>query len=281
MRFTNTVPQQALFMMNSPFVVQQARALAAKGAELAPEQRVRMLYQTAFSRNPTESEVKLGVQFVQSDAATPVLATSGPAWRYGDGRDDEASQRVKEFTPLPHFTGHSWQGGKTLPDPKLVYCLLNPQGGHVGHDPAHAVIRRWIAPRDGVVTITGKLAHGSANGDGVRGRIVSSRTGELVSLTVHNKSAQTQLDEVEVKRGDTVDFIVDCRASDAFDSFTWPVSLKMKNIPDSVAGGQDTQEWDSQKDFAGPDTKPRAAPLTPWEKYAQILLETNEFVFVD
>jgi hypothetical protein len=132
-----------------------------------------------------------------------------------------------------------------------------------------------------MLTIGGTLAHGSANGDGVRGRIVSSRSGELASLTVQNKSAQTQLDGVDVKAGDTIDFVVDCRSSDTSDSFTWTVNLKMKNIPDSVAGGEDTLEWDSQKDFAGPDTRPRAAPLTPWEKYAQILLETNEFVFVD
>ena len=29
-RYTTTVPQQALFMMNSPFVIEQARALASK-----------------------------------------------------------------------------------------------------------------------------------------------------------------------------------------------------------------------------------------------------------
>jgi hypothetical protein len=281
MRFTNTVPQQALFMMNSPFVVEQSRALAAKGADLPPAERVKLLYQIAFARNPTEGELKLGVQFVQSDSALPVAAVSGPAWRYGYGQYDEKSQRVTAFTPLPHFTGSAWQGGKAIPDPRLFYCLLTPQGGHTGRDQAHAVIRRWTAPRDGTLTIGGTLAHGSANGDGVRGRIVSSRTGELASLTVQNKSAQTQLDGVDVKTGDTIDFVVDCRSSDTSDSFTWTVNLKMKNIPDSVAGGEDTLEWDSQKDFAGPDTKPRAAPLTPWEKYAQILLETNEFVFVD
>jgi hypothetical protein len=143
------------------------------------------------------------------------------------------------------------------------------------------VIRRWTAPRDGVLTVSGTLAHGSANGDGVRGRIVCSRTGELASLTVQNKSARTRLEGVGVKAGDTLDFVVDCRSSDAFDSFTWTVDLKMKNIPESAAGGEDTLEWDSQKDFAGPERRPRAAALTPWERYAQILLETNEFVFVD
>jgi hypothetical protein len=281
MRFSNTVPQQALFMMNSPFVVEQARALAAKGAGLSPAEHVKALYETAFARRPTADEVEMGVRFVQSDAALPVAAVSGPAWQYGYGRFDEKSQRVTGFTALPHFTGSAWQGGKGVPDAKLFYCLLTPQGGHAGHDVAHAVIRRWTAPRDGVLTVSGTLAHGSANGDGVRGRIVCSRTGELASLTVQNKSARTRLEGVGVKAGDTLDFVVDCRSSDAFDSFTWTVDLKMKNIPESAAGGEDTLEWDSQKDFAGPERRPRAAALTPWERYAQILLETNEFVFVD
>ena len=55
----------------------------------------------------------------------------------------------------------------------------------------------------------------------------------------------------------------------------------MKNLPEGIAGGEDTQEWNSVTDFAGPQTAPATTPLTPWEKYAQILLETNEFVFVD
>jgi hypothetical protein len=36
-------------------------------------------------------------------------------------------------------------------------------------------------------------------------------------------------------------------------------------------------EWSAEADFAGPAER----PLTPWERYAQVLLETNEFLFVD
>jgi hypothetical protein len=283
MRFANTVPQQALFMMNSPFVVEQARALAGKVASgtLSPEQKIKALYQSLFTRDPSQDEIQLGLSYINSETqSAPSLAASpAPAWQYGYGEYDPQSQHLKSFTALPFFTGGAYQGGKALPDPALGWCLLTPQGGHAGSDAAHAVIRRWTAPRDGAVTLAGALAHASPSGDGVRGRIVSSRSGELVSLIVQNKTAQTQLDNVEVKTGDTIDFIVDCRQSVTSDSFTWPVSIKMRTIS-NVAGGDNTQEWDSQKDFAAPAARP-AAPLSPWEKYAQILLETNEFVFVD
>ena len=63
-RFVTTVPQQALFLMNSPFLHEQARRLAAVGeaghgaasriAATAPAdetaERVRRLYRRVFSR---------------------------------------------------------------------------------------------------------------------------------------------------------------------------------------------------------------------------------------
>jgi hypothetical protein len=282
MRFANTVPQQALFMMNSPFIVEQSKALAKRVADVnAPAEKVRGLYRIAFARNPSDDEIAVGLAFINNETPSPVAAAQSPVWQYGFGSYDESAQRMRSFTALPRFTGNAYQGGKSLPDARLGWCLITAQGGHAGNDPAHAVVRRWTAPRDGQVTVSGTLAHGSASGDGVRGRIVSSRAGELASLNVHNKSAQTQLDGIQVKAGDTLDFVVDCRQSVNSDSFSWPVVLKMRNIPEGAAGGDDATEWNSQNDFAGPETKPRGTPLTPWEKYAQVLLETNEFVFVD
>ena len=35
--------------------------------------------------------------------------------------------------------------------------------------------------------------------------------------------------------------------------------------------------WNAKNDFAGP----KAAPLSVWARYAQVLFETNEFTFVD
>ncbi|MBI3850832.1 MAG: hypothetical protein HY298_11240 [Verrucomicrobia bacterium] len=37
--------------------------------------------------------------------------------------------------------------------------------------------------------------------------------------------------------------------------------------------------WDAQQNFVDPKTSP--TPLDPWEKYAQGLLLSNEFVFVE
>jgi hypothetical protein len=67
-RFTTTVPQQALFLMNSPFVLEQAKALAARATNPDPAKRIAALYRLAYARPPTGDEVKLATVFVQAPA---------------------------------------------------------------------------------------------------------------------------------------------------------------------------------------------------------------------
>ncbi len=62
-----TVPQQALFSMNSPFVIEQAKALAAR-PELAglstDEARIAALYRLALARSPLPAELWAASRFV-------------------------------------------------------------------------------------------------------------------------------------------------------------------------------------------------------------------------
>jgi len=281
-RFSTTVPQQALFLMNSPFVVEQAKHLLERPeikSLAADDQRIQKLYQIAFQRSPDTDEIKLGQGFVRAQQAALASAPAPPAWQYGWGEFDEAAKRVKQFTALPHFTKYAWQGGTNLPDPQLGWVLLSAEGGHPGNDLQHAAIRRWQAPRDGVVSVTGELHHPSDKGDGVRGRIVSSRQGELGQWTAQHGATETNLKRVEVKRGDWLDFVTDCRGSVEYDSFTWAPITKL--IAEGAAAPLDERaEWNAKTDFGGPP-KEKPKGLDPWEKYAQVLLLANELVFVD
>ena len=281
-RFHTTVPQQALFLMNSPFVVRQAqRILERAEVKSAPsdEQRLQRLHQIVLQRTPDPDELKLAQQFLAAQATGDVPAEP-PAWSYGYGKFDEQAKQVAGFTALPHWTGYGWQGGPQLPDPKLGWVLLNAEGGHVGNDQNHAAIRRWRAPRDGVVSITGELSHPSDKGDGIRARLVSSRGGLLNEWTAHNSKTGTVLDRLAVKRGEFLDFVTDCRTSVAFDSFHWSPEIKMT----AATGAVDPdafREWSARTGFAGPPKPAEKRPLSPWEKYAQVLLLSNELMFVD
>jgi hypothetical protein len=67
-RFTTTVPQQALFLMNSPFVIEQAKALAARTKQMEPAKRVDELYRLTFARKPTEDESTAALAFIKEPA---------------------------------------------------------------------------------------------------------------------------------------------------------------------------------------------------------------------
>ncbi len=67
-REVTTVPAQALFLMNSPFVVEQSRALAQRllaAADLDDPGRADLAYRLALSRPATEAERRRAVDFVQ------------------------------------------------------------------------------------------------------------------------------------------------------------------------------------------------------------------------
>ena len=276
-RSATTVPQQALFFLNHAFVAARAKALAAR-PEIAEtgsaEARVRGLYRAILQRDPLPQETARGQEFIGSAEAEKPAADPAPlptAWSYGFGEYDGTSKRVKSFTALPHFTGMAWQGGPQWPDAKLGWAQLTAGGGHAGNNLQHAVIRRWTAPRDTTLSVSGVVVHEHAAGDGVRALIVSSRDGELKSAEVHQSRAEMVVASFSVKKGDTIDFIVDFRGGLNSDMFTWSPALK--ELTGMAAA------WDAQKEFAGAVTAP--LPLTPWEQYAQVLLLSNEFAFVD
>ncbi|MBI1178858.1 DUF1549 domain-containing protein [bacterium] len=89
-RYETTVPQQALFLMNSPRVVEQANNIVSRtefGELKNDEARIRFLYELLFQREATMSEIALGKQFVETDVAASFEADSprdiGDKPRYG------------------------------------------------------------------------------------------------------------------------------------------------------------------------------------------------------
>ncbi len=289
-RYATTVPQQALFMLNSPFVVQQVRAVVARveaglgtGAGAGETERVRQLYRIVLQREPTAEETREGLEFLRASAAEkPENAdASGPVWRYGFGGYDGAAQRVAGFTAFAHRDATKFHARPEFPDPTLGFVSVSAAGGHPGRDAQHAAIRRWTAPGDGFVSVTGTLKHNSENGDGVRGRIVSSRKGLLGEWRVKNLAVPTPVAEVEVRAGDTLDFVTDPLASPDHDSFAWaPVLKLLRAAAGAGANAMRGDSWNATKDFTTAPSAPAQA-LTPWGKLAQVLLLSNEFAFVD
>ncbi|MEO7678702.1 MAG: PSD1 and planctomycete cytochrome C domain-containing protein [Verrucomicrobiota bacterium] len=279
-RFFTTVPQQALFLLNNGFVVDQAKGLTANtNFAKAPrdEARVDFLYEKIFQRNPDKTELKAAEQFLKTQATIASNSFTPPVWQYGFG-EFVAEKKSVRFTALSFFTNQQWQASATFPDPGLGYAMLNPAGGHPGNQIEHSVIRRWTSPFQGTVKIEGTLSHPSDKGDGVLGRVVSSRAGEIGKWIAHNGKAETVVAECEVQRGDTIDFITEMQAGANTDTFQWAPTVSLVKVAYGSVPPK-RNNWSAQNDFEGQVKAPKS--LSAWEKYAQVLLLSNEFMFVD
>ncbi len=71
-RAVTNVPSQTLYLLNNDFVVEQSQAAAQRllkdGA--GKQQRIDLLYQTAFNRRPTSSEFESAIEFIQNAQQT-------------------------------------------------------------------------------------------------------------------------------------------------------------------------------------------------------------------
>lgn len=226
-RVSSNAPTQALVLMNGDFIRAQATQLA---------KRLR-----AEANANTQA-----IQFAKPFQALQIVPDS--SWKFGYAALDSAGMPLA-FHSLQHWTGGQWQGGTQLPDPKIGWVLWNAQGGHPGNKD-HAAVRRFVAPADGTLEIQGSLKHSSASGDGVRGRVIlpgpnSGQRAKGGEWTARNSSLATTVRGIRVRKGETVDFVVDCLESETSDGFEWPVTL-------TLAGGEGTRRIESSKEFSGP-----------------------------
>jgi hypothetical protein len=80
-RSETTVPQQALFALNHPFVAAQARAVVAAtgAAAMAPDDAVRRLYHAILARPPTDAQRSLATTFLAHGSIAAAGAAAAAA----------------------------------------------------------------------------------------------------------------------------------------------------------------------------------------------------------
>jgi hypothetical protein len=113
-RYETTVPQQALFMMNSPLVVELARRLVNEADFQAldgEEAKIQFLYERIYQREPTEVEIKLGLDFIDDSPAPEQISD--------ETREKMRQQRADRGTPgkkgAPAMTVVSLRPGQIRP----------------------------------------------------------------------------------------------------------------------------------------------------------------------
>ncbi|WP_437187903.1 PSD1 and planctomycete cytochrome C domain-containing protein [Planctomicrobium sp. SH668] len=224
-RPSSTVATQSLMLMNSPFTLSQSVAMVNRIMTDTPP----------LLTDKVRRELPL------------ILPPPQPTWQYGYGGLDDSGK--VQFTPFALYKDGLWRVSDNMPDPTIGWAQLNAFGGHAGDTQLTSPIRRWVAASRGKVSITGKLNHSSPNGDGVHSRVVSSRSGVAGEWIAHNQEVETNVTEIIVEAGDTIDLVTDRRESTDTDSFTWIVSIALQMEDGS------TISTNSQEAFGGPDTQ--------------------------
>ncbi len=104
-RYETTVPQQSLFMMNSPLVIEQARNLVERDdvqSEPTDEARIQKLYDLIYQREARADEIKLGLTFLEESAGgNPVVETTAatPARPFAKLKANQRPNRNNLNTP--------------------------------------------------------------------------------------------------------------------------------------------------------------------------------------
>jgi len=318
-RSKTTVAQQALFMMNNPLVADLANKLVNRPEFRSAKndnQRITMLYNLVFQRQPEPIELKLGLRFIEEQTGgRPTVMGNVNTWYngYGSSQYNEKSKiaRVRFFS-FPWNDGKVWQGSARRPDPQFGNMHLAARNGHPSK--SHVVIRRWVAPRDTNVNISGRLEHYLDDEakevweqykdrpkpqrdaldrawDGVTGMIVHSQTGrgydrfgkQLWKGDAKRRGIGANKNDITVKRGDMIDFVVTQKKYIYQDNFKWnPIIKVTEEVAQALAQNNDAKaitQWTASEEFEGESFK--AKPLTHWEKYVQVILLSNELAFVD
>ncbi len=289
-RFVTTVPQQALFLMNSPYMKKQSETLAARlprePTATADSETIKALYHRVLQRDPKLAEVELAQRFV-ADAET----LAGPPtflWTYGTAhlkREGDAATLTgwQPFEVLTEpFKTPTWSHTGITPDPKWQYAFLTASGGHAPADDL-VVSRRWQAPFDGTFIVRGTLKRPAKVGNGVRGLIMLNGKKVLrEALADPAKPSQPMAlaDGVALKKGDVLDFALSAENGDTnSDSFEWAPEIQLP----AKDGDKPQVLTNAKADFCGKDGWPltRARPQSALAQLVQVLLMSNEFMFVE
>ena len=168
-----------------------------------------------------------------------------------------------------------WSPGPKLPDPQWGHVFWANYGGHAAQD-GYIVTARWHVPTDMKISIDSVLSRASERGDGVRAWVYNERTGILAEqfCTPQNKTAAVKL-TTDVKRGDTLCFIVHNEGGTDSDSFDWQPTIRRADTGEVLTN--------AKNDFCDASRWPigRAKAQSPLSQLAQVLLMSNEFMFED
>lgn len=271
-RAETTVAPQALFFMNHSFVVDRAQEILRRvgiSDSIPDDATIDGLYALLFQRDPDPDERTMARAFLNAPRSATALHQD---WSYGFIRGSESAGRPA-FASFDRWTGARLESARTP-------AYLDARGGEPHAPSSTAVVRRWTARRSSAVSVSGMLHHASSEPkedkepeDGVRARVISNIGKTIATWDAKGADVSTEIQRVEVREGDILDFVVDGRENGKNDGFEWTLTVREEG-PGSSSDKIEARTWDSHVDFRGPQVDANV-------QYVQALLMLNEFIFID
>ncbi|MDF1743933.1 MAG: DUF1553 domain-containing protein [Gimesia sp.] len=331
-RSKTTTPLQQLFVLNSPFVRQQAQLLAKQFEGESSEKRIDAVYRQLFSREPSPNEIQVGLQFLQSvkEEATGKPTPSGSQLPTFTGKRMKANvkglgnQYSVELwlnNKIPNnqrvITGYFFSRAKNA-DPKLAGDHLAISGKYKANKEGrlfffngnqhrqslfgNTVIQpgTWnhvvfVRDQEQILVylngnkkpeITGQAKTGYPAG--VAEIILAGRNdnfsnfqGQLGAVALFNRvlkpgevNKHFQAAKLKKDQLSHADYVASILASDPLSC--WPLRTDNPNFSQAV-------DITSHKNNGVYEGRTNIDPkkLTPWQRYCQALLCSNEMMFVD
>ncbi len=112
-RVLTTVPQQALFMMNSPFIAEQVRSLFQRKdfpRTASDDDKVRFIFQASLQRQPSAKELEAARDFLEADPKSVLEANAliSPAVAPGSPQE-RGLKKDASFAASPAHPLNAWE----------------------------------------------------------------------------------------------------------------------------------------------------------------------------
>lgn len=283
-RYNTTVPQQALFLMNSPQAIEEIRNLVNRPEMLSnatPEEKVTHLFKTTYQRIPSDEEMRLTLNFIAGKRQDKLDTPPHFAWEFGYGKYDSEGGRVLDFRPFPESSSRS---SMFLPDRKVsredvrekkarpYEVSMTGTGGAFANDTRRTLIRRWTAPVSGEIDISGELNGRSGGAEVMIAAVVSSKHGKLAEWKLTGKDQEATVKKFHVEENETIDFVVMPLKKLPIAYFNWAPTISMGE-----------KNWKTARDFntAARQERTGSTPLNAWERLAQVMIFGNELMYIN
>jgi len=136
-RFTTTVPLQRLFLMNSDFMQIESEELAKRVAgEPDNRARIRKVYLLAYGRDPSEQEIKLGLDYLHAEPMREYEEEKNKPAEDGGGRGGRGGGAAFTGAAKPEPTEGGADAAPAPPAPEMGMGMFGGMGGRGGRGPA-------------------------------------------------------------------------------------------------------------------------------------------------